>query len=106
MVLKRDGLDFKIAWPSAEWGSLPIEGGAAAAYKREIAAAADPTLRLREIENELIQLASPFRSAEAFAVEDVIDPRETRPYLAAFVETAQSRLATSLGLKPRYGVRP
>lgn len=102
----RDGLDFKIAWPSAEWGSLPIEGGAAAAYKREIAAAADPTLRLREIENELIQLASPFRSAEAFAVEDVIDPRETRPYLAAFVETAQSRLATSLGLKPRYGVRP
>lgn len=102
----RDGLDFKIAWPSAEWGSLPIEGGAAAAYKREIEAAADPAARLREIEDELIQMASPFRSAEAFAVEDVIDPRETRPYLAAILEAAQSRLSTSLGMKARYGVRP
>jgi len=102
----RDGLDFKIAWPSAEWGSLPIEGGAAAAYKREIESSEDPAARLHEIESELLQLASPFRSAEAFAVEDVIDPRETRPYLAAFLEAAQSRLATSLGIKPRYGVRP
>lgn len=102
----RDGLDFKIAWPSAEWGSLPIEGGAAAAYKREIEAAENPAQRLREIEDELIQMASPFRSAEAFAVEDVIDPRETRPYLAAILEAAQSRLATSLGIKARYGVRP
>lgn len=102
----RDGLDFKIAWPSAEWGSLPIEGGVAAAFKREIEAAKDPQARLLEIEKELKQLASPLRSAEAFAVEDVIDPRETRPYLAALVDAAQSRLATSLGIKPRYGVRP
>ncbi len=102
----RDGLDFKIAWPSAEWGSLPIEGGAAAAYKREIEAAPDPAVRLREIEAELIDMASPFRSAEAFVVEDVIDPRETRPYLITVLEAAQSRLATTLGLKPRYGTRP
>ena len=32
----KNGLDFKIAWPSAEWGSLPIEGGVAAAFRREI----------------------------------------------------------------------
>lgn len=102
----RDGLDFKIAWPSAEWGSLPIEGGAAAAYKREIEAAPDPAVRLREIEAELIDMASPFRSAEAFVVEDVIDPRDTRPYLITVLDAAQSRLATTLGLKPRYGTRP
>ena len=35
----KNGLDFKIAWPSAEWGSLPIEGGVAAAFRREIEAA-------------------------------------------------------------------
>ena len=74
----KNGLDFKIAWPSAEWGSLPIEGGVAAAFRREIAAAPDPKAREREIETELRSMASPFRTAEAFAVEDIIDPRETR----------------------------
>lgn len=102
----RDGLDFKIAWPSAEWGSLPIQGGAAAAYRREIADAPDPEARLKELEAELLAVASPFRSAEAFAVEDVIDPRETRPYLCALIDAAQGRLRTDLGRKPRYGVRP
>jgi acetyl-CoA carboxylase carboxyltransferase component len=102
----RDGLDFKIAWPSAEWGSLPIEGGATAAYRREIQDAPDAAQRLKDIEAELQALSSPFRTAEAFAVEDVIDPRETRPYLCSLVDAMQARLATDLGRKPRYGVRP
>lgn len=102
----RDGLDFKIAWPSAEWGSLPIEGGASAAYRREIQDAPDAEQRLKDIEAELQALSSPFRTAEAFAVEDVIDPRETRPYLCTLVDAMQARLMTDLGRKPRYGVRP
>ena len=102
----RDGLDFKIAWPSAEWGSLPIEGGAAAAYRREIRDAADPASRLKELEAELRAVASPFRTAEAFAVEDVIDPRETRPYLCTIIDAVQGRLKTDLGRKPKFGVRP
>ncbi|MCC7273498.1 MAG: propionyl-CoA carboxylase [Alphaproteobacteria bacterium] len=102
----KNGLDFKIAWPSAEWGSLPIEGGVAAAYRREIAAAPDPKAREQEIEAELRALASPFRTAEAFAVEEIIDPRETRPYLCAFLDAAQGRLAIDRGPKARYGVRP
>ncbi len=102
----KNGLDFKIAWPSAEWGSLPVEGGVAAAYRREIEAAPDPKAREAEIEAELRELASPFRTAEAFAVEDIIDPRETRPYLCRFVEAAQHRLRTTLGPKARVGVRP
>ena len=102
----KNGLDFKIAWPSAEWGSLPIEGGVAAAFRREIAAAPDPKAREREIEAELRAVASPFRTAEAFGVEDIIDPRETRPYLCRFIDAAQGSLATKLGPKPKYGVRP
>ena len=102
----RDGLDFKIGWPSAEWGSLPIQGGAAAAYRRELAGAADPEQRLKELEAELLAVTSPFRTAEAFAVEDVIDPRETRPYLCTVIDALQGRLKTDLGRKPRYGVRP
>ncbi len=102
----KNGLDFKVAWPSAEWGSLPVEGGAAAAFKREIEAAADPKARLAEIEAELRAVASPLLTAEAFAVEDVIDPRETRAYLCRFIDAMQPRLASSVGVKRRAGVAP
>ena len=74
----KNGLDLKIAWPSAEWGSLPIEGGVAAAFRKDIASAADPRAREREIEADLRSLASPYRTAEAFGVEEIIDPRELR----------------------------
>ena len=105
-VIDRRGLNFKIAWPSAHWGSLPLEGGVKAAYRREIENAPDPALREKEIEEELRQYGSPFRTAEAFAIEDVIDPRETRPYLCDFIGALQGRLATQLGPRLKAGVRP
>ncbi len=104
--IDRRGLNFRIAWPSAEWGSLPVEGGVKAAYRREIESAPDPARREREIEEELRQLASPFRTAEAFAIEDIIDPRETRPYLCQFIGALQGRLRSQLGPKHKAGVRP
>ncbi len=102
----KNGLDLKIAWPSAEWGSLPIEGGVAAAFRRDIESAPDAKAREQQIEAELRAIASPFRTAEAFGVEEIIDPRETRPYLCRFIDAAQARLKTTLGPKPKYGVRP
>ncbi len=105
-TIDRRGLNFKIAWPSAHWGSLPIEGGVKAAYRQEIAAAADPAKREAELEAELRAMASPFRTAEAFAVEDLIDPRETRPYLCQFIEAMQPRLRSQLGPVLKAGVRP
>jgi acetyl-CoA carboxylase carboxyltransferase component len=105
-VIDRRGLNFKIAWPSAQWGSLPVEGGVKAAYRREIEAALDPVAKEREIEEELRALSSPFRTAEAFAIEDLIDPRETRPYLCQFMEALQPRMRSTLGPKCKRGVRP
>lgn len=105
-VMDRRGLNFKIAWPSAEWGSLPLEGGVRAAYKKEIEAAPDPVQKEKEIEAELRRLNSPFLTAEGFGIEDLIDPRETRPYLCRFIDACQSRLRTQLGPKPKIGVRP
>jgi len=102
----KNGLDLKLAWPSAEWGSLPVEGGVAAAYKREIESAPDPKQKQAEIEEELQRFASPLLTAEAFAVEDVIDPRDTRRYLYAFIHAAQGKIKTSLGPKFKTGVRP
>jgi acetyl-CoA carboxylase carboxyltransferase component len=102
----KNGLDLKVAWPSAEWGSLPLEGGVAAAFRRDIRAAPDPAAREREIEDELRPYTSPMRTAEAFEVEDVIDPRDTRPYLCEFVALARARLALSTGPRLRAGVQP
>ena len=78
------GYRYRYAWPSGDWGSLPVEGGIEAAYKAEIAEAADPEAHREAIEERLNQMRSPFRTAEAFAVEDIIDPRETRAKLCAF----------------------
>jgi acetyl-CoA carboxylase carboxyltransferase component len=99
-------LNFKVAWPSAEIGNLPIEGGVRAAFRREIERAEDPAAREAEIEADLRSLLSPFRMAEAFSVEDMIDPRETRAYVSRFLSIAQSRLRTSVGPKFQSGVRP
>jgi len=78
----------RYAWPSGRWGSLPLEGGIEAAYRAELDAAADPDAKLAEIEARLTKLRSPFRSAETFWIEEIIDPRETRPLLCDFAGLA------------------
>jgi len=83
---------YRFAWPSGDWGSLPLEGGIEVAYKTELEAATDPKAHLADIRARLDKVRSPFRTAEAFMVEDVIDPRDTRPLLCEFAELAQERL--------------
>ncbi|MPY75973.1 MAG: methylmalonyl-CoA carboxyltransferase [Alphaproteobacteria bacterium] len=83
-----DRYGIRAAWPSGDWGSLPMEGGIEAAYKADIAAAPDPAKRLAEIEARLEKLRSPLRSAETFMPEEIIDPRDTRPMLCEFAEMA------------------
>ena len=94
-------LNLRYAWPSARWGSLPIEGGVKAAYKREIETSDDPEARIRELESYYDQLQSPFRTAERFGVLDLIDPRETRPLLCDRIEQAYRILPQQLGLTSR-----
>ena len=82
-------LSLRYAWLSAYWGSLPLEGGIEAAYRADIEAAADPQAKLQEIEARLNALRSPFRSAEKFWVEEIIDPRRTRSLLCDFARLAE-----------------
>jgi acetyl-CoA carboxylase carboxyltransferase component len=80
---------------------MHIEGGTAIAYKREIENADDPDAKREEIEKRLQSISSPFRNAHAFGVEDIIDPRDTRPLLVDFLTDAQRVIATQLG--PVFG---
>jgi acetyl-CoA carboxylase carboxyltransferase component len=96
-------LSLRYAWLSAYWGSLPLEGGIEAAYRAEIESADDPKAKLAEIEQRLNALRSPFRSAEKFWVEEIIDPRKTRSILCDFARLAQGALTpgpVSLSIRP------
>jgi acetyl-CoA carboxylase carboxyltransferase component len=95
----------RFAWPSADWGSLPIEGGIEAAYRREIEASENPAALIEEIRERLDRVRSPFRTAEHFGVEEIIDPRDTRPLLCDWVKDAYALLPAQLG-RPSFGMRP
>ena len=98
-------LNLRYAWPSAEWGSLPIEGGVEAAYRREIEASADPDALRAELEEKLAGMRSPFPTAEAFGIEEIIDPRETRPLLVDWARRAFEIVCSERGPRAR-GSRP
>ena len=96
-------VNWRYAWPSGRWGSLPLEGGIEAAYRADLDAAPDRKAQMSEIENRLNKLRSPFRSAETFWIEEIIDPRDSRKILCEFVEAA----APVRGSGPSsFGMRP
>ena len=96
---------YVLAWPSAESGALPIEGGVAIAFHREIEAADDPIAKRNEIEERMIRARSPFPRAEGFGVHELIDPRETRPTLCRWIDWIQPQLEELKG-PVRFSMRP
>ncbi|WP_025035707.1 acyl-CoA carboxylase subunit beta [Bradyrhizobium sp. DOA9] len=99
-----DRFSIRYAWPSAYWGSLPLEGGIEAAYRADIDAAEDKSAKLKEIEERLNKLRSPFRSAEKFWVEEIIDPRKTRSLLCEFARLAEP--LRKAGPPENFSIRP
>jgi acetyl-CoA carboxylase carboxyltransferase component len=96
---------YVLAWPSAESGALPIEGGVAVAFRRELEAAEDPVALRAELEAKLAGARSPYARAEAFGVHDLIDPAETRQALARWLGWTAPLLKEQTGPK-RYSIRP
>jgi propionyl-CoA carboxylase beta chain len=94
---------YRIAWPSGDWGSLPIEGGLEVAFKRMLAESPDAAALKDEIAARLESVRSPFRTAESFLVEEIVDPADTRPLLCEWVEQAYATLAATA---PHRGTRP
>jgi acetyl-CoA carboxylase carboxyltransferase component len=94
-------LNHRFAWPSARWGSIPIEGGVYAAHRSEIDNADDPMATRDALEAEYHAISSPFRTAEAFSILDVIDPRESRSILCDWVEDAWEVIEGDRASRPR-----
>ena len=96
-------LCFRYAWPSGRWGSLPLEGGVEAGYRAELDSSANPAEKLEEIQARLEALRSPFRTAETFWVEEIIDPRDTRRLLCEFANLAaplRTPGRATMGMRP------
>ena len=94
---------YRFAWPSGDWGSLPMEGGIEAAFKSDLEKSENPEKLLQEIEERMESVRSPFRTAESFLAEEIIDPRDTRPLLCEFANLAAP--LRSIG-KSSFGLRP
>jgi propionyl-CoA carboxylase beta chain len=93
----------RFCWPSGDWGSLPFEGGIEAAFKRDLEAADDPAAMLAEIRARMEAMRSPFRTAESFFAEEIIDPRDTRRLVCDWRRLAERVLETG---ESRFGMRP
>lgn len=93
----------RMAWPSGDWGSLPLEGGLEVAYKADLAESDDPVGLRAEIAERLNRVRSPHRSAEFYEIEQIIDPRDTRPMLCDWVRLVRRTLVPG---PPGWGYRP
>jgi len=84
--------DLNLAWPTAEIAVMGPEGAIDIIFRKELAEAADPEARRRElVEAYRAQFANPYVAAARGYIDDVIEPRETRPRLIAALEVLQGK---------------
>jgi len=92
MSSKHIRADFNFAWPTAEVAVMGPEGAVNIVFRRELDAAEDPDARRTElIEDYKDRFANPYTAAERGYVDDVIEPRTTRPVLIDALETALTK---------------
>lgn len=95
-----DGRDprLRIAWPSGYWGSLPLDGGIEVGHSAELKKAAreggeaQAKKLYAELEKDYLRLMNPIRTANAFGVEEIVDPADTRPIVCAWLEHVYEEL--------------
>jgi len=111
MIDCRDPIQ-RVAWPSGNWGSLPLDGGIEVGHRHELKEAEEQgkkAERYKELEDEYLRLMNPVRTANAFLIEDIIDPKDTRSVCCAWAKRMygllmQERLAdrSSRRINPVY----
>jgi propionyl-CoA carboxylase beta chain len=92
MSSKHIRADFNFAWPTAEVAVMGPEGAVNIVFRKELEDADDPETRRAElIEEYRRQFANPFTAAERGYVDEVIEPRRTRPVLIDALETSLTK---------------
>jgi propionyl-CoA carboxylase beta chain len=84
--------DLNLAWPTAEIAVMGPKGAVEVLFRREIADASDPAAAAAEREREYREkFAHPYVAAARGFIDDVIDPRETRPRLISALDMLQNK---------------
>jgi propionyl-CoA carboxylase beta chain len=92
MSSKHIRADFNFAWPTAEVAVMGPEGAVNIVFRGELADAEDPEARRAElIADYRERFANPYTAAERGYVDEVIDPRRTRPVLIDALRTAATK---------------
>lgn len=95
-----------LAWPTVDFASLQADSAIFVAHTKELAAAEDPDALMKEMMELYSTYADPFPAAGFFNIDDVIDPRETRPQIIRALELALNRRSARPQLVMRHGVMP
>jgi len=91
----------RIAWPAADVGGIPPEGGIEAAYKRQLAEAEDPVALRAELEARIESARGPIGPLNKFQVEEMVDPRQTRRLICEWIPNAYKVISHADQLGPR-----
>ncbi len=97
----RSGASARVVWPAADVGGIPPEGGIEAAYKRQLAEAADPAALRAEINARIESARGPIGPLNRFQMEEMIDPRDTRRWICEWAENAYRIISQPSMLTPR-----
>ena len=97
----RSAASARVTWPSADVGGIPPEGGIEAAYKRQLAEAADPAALRAEINARIESVRGPIGPLNRFEIEEMIDPRDTRRLACEWVADAWRLVSQPSRLVPR-----
>lgn len=95
-----------LAWPTVDFASLPVDSAIQTAHGAELAAADDPEALWKKLKTDYEMFSGVYPAAAAFNVDDVIDPRETRPRLVRALELALNRRSARPEPTMRHGVMP
>ncbi|MFN3307922.1 MAG: acyl-CoA carboxylase subunit beta [Anaerolineales bacterium] len=96
MSSKYLGTDVTYAWPSAEIAVMGAEGAVNILYRKVIEKAADPVAeRARLVEQYRAQFNNPYYAAKAGYVDDIIEPRETRPKVIASLAALRDKFSSA-----------
>ena len=83
--------NFTVAWPTGEFGPMGLEGAVKLGYRKELAAISDPAERRKRFDEmvaAMYQRGKAVNSASHFGIDDVIDPADSRRWIAAGLASA------------------
>ncbi|MDE0062348.1 MAG: ATP-grasp domain-containing protein [Gammaproteobacteria bacterium] len=91
----------RVAWPAADVGGIPPEGGIEAAYKRQLAEAENPQALRDELMARIESARGPLGPLSKFQLEEMIDPRDTRKLVCEWAQIAYRIATQPARLAPR-----